>query len=46
MVSKEGFDDEGKKVFKKGIYEMYHRFLDIFRHMLPQEAVTPTYLGA
>lgn len=38
---KVGFDDDGNLVFKKGMYETYHRFLDICKDIsYPQETVT------
>lgn len=29
MAQQVGFDYDGKLVFKKGMHEMYHRFLDL-----------------
>lgn len=46
MAPSLGFDVEGNLVFKKGMHEMYYRFLDMYRDTPhPQESISPSHLG-
>lgn len=47
IAPKVRFDDERKLLHNQGMYEIYHRFPDIYERDITDtyEAATPTYLG-